>query len=98
MAATIGPERFLREIETEGDTAQAARLLTWHDGWIANPTVSQADLVLGGPATLETARIDEARGRLAIARAEYERFLRLYDLPVASQRPLVEEARQAVRR
>jgi hypothetical protein len=82
----------------EGDTTQAARLLTWHEGWIANPTVSQANLILGGPATLESARIDEARGRPAIARAEYERFLRLYDLPTASQRALVEEARRAVRR
>jgi eukaryotic-like serine/threonine-protein kinase len=82
----------------EGDTVQAARLLTWHDGWIANPTVSQADLVLGSPAILEAARIDEARGRAANARTEYERFLRLYDLPVASQRSLVDEARQAVRR
>lgn len=41
-------------------------------------------------------RIDEACGHLALARAGYELFLRLYDLPAASQRPLVEEARAAL--
>jgi serine/threonine-protein kinase len=92
----VGRMMAARWLLQEGDTAQAARLLTWHEGWTVNRGTSPANLILSGPAIFEAARIDEARGRTAIARGEYQRFLRLYDLPDASEQPLVEEARRAV--
>jgi hypothetical protein len=80
-----------------GDTAQAARLLRWHEsfqwGGYWNGT-----LVVTPLAYLELARIEEARGAAAEAREHYEQFLRRYDAPMPSEQHLVEDARQALAR
>jgi TolB-like protein len=82
-----------------GDTAQAARLLTWHEAalwsglWDWSFTFAAAPL-----AYLMLARIEEAQGNVRLARAHYQAFLRRYDLPLPAQRHLVEEARAAARR
>jgi TolB-like protein/tRNA A-37 threonylcarbamoyl transferase component Bud32 len=80
-----------------GDSAQAARLLTWHEaplwsgGWDMSLTFAAAPL-----AYLMLARIEEAQGNARMARAHYQAFLRRYDSPMPGQRHLVEEARAAL--
>jgi eukaryotic-like serine/threonine-protein kinase len=74
-----------------GDTAQAARLLTWHEAVDASSIAA----VLAPLIYLERARIEEARGELALAQQHYEQFLRRYDMPGARHRHLVEQTRVA---
>jgi hypothetical protein len=80
-----------------GDTAQAARLLTWHEAaigaWLWSFTYAVTPL-----AYLMSARIEEAKGDTRSAARHYEQFLRRYDSPVPEQRHLVDEARAALRR
>jgi tetratricopeptide (TPR) repeat protein len=80
-----------------GDTAQAARLLTWHQAWLFRH-VKVWSFVVRPLAYLMLARIEEARGNAPSAREHYERFLRHYDSPMPGQRHLVEEAQAAVKR
>jgi hypothetical protein len=82
-------------LQEEGASAEAASLLTWHE---ASSGRGESVDWLSGPIYLERARIDEARGNLAMARRNYTRFLQRFDLPDASLRPLVVNAREAVRR
>jgi hypothetical protein len=77
-----------------GDTAQAARLLTWHEAVDASSIAA----VLAPLVYLERARIEEGRGQVEAARAHYGQFLRRYDLPNARHRHLVQEARAALGR
>jgi hypothetical protein len=78
-----------------GDTAQAARLLIWHearfDRWIWS-------FIIRPLAYLMLARIEDARGELASARAHYAQFLRHYDSPMPAQQHMVAEARAALTR
>jgi hypothetical protein len=78
-----------------GDTAQAARVLLWHE---ARFTAWQWSLVVRPLAYLVLARIEEARGQTPSAREHYEEFLRLYDSPLPAQQHLVDEARAALAR
>ena len=82
-----------------GDAAKAARLLTWHEA-IGNPGAHSlhANALLAPFAYLARARISDAQGQSATARAYYERFLSNYDAPVQAHRGLVEEARAALTR
>jgi TolB-like protein len=78
-----------------GDTAQASRLLTWVDtDQISGFTWG----ALKGLVELERARIDDAQGHTDQALAHYRQFLVRCDAPMASQRSLVTEARDAVQR
>ncbi|MEP7326109.1 MAG: hypothetical protein ABI836_09195 [Gemmatimonadota bacterium] len=79
-----------------GDTIRAIKQLAWHEAvsgslrWIGELFAARAYLLL--------AQIEDAQGDRAQARRNYEQFLQRYDMPVASQRHLVEEARAALRR
>ncbi len=66
-----------------GDTAQAARLLTWHEAvfWEAHRFLGPANAVFAAPALFERARLEEASGDAAAAVADYREFLQRYDLP-----------------
>jgi hypothetical protein len=77
-----------------GDTAQAARLLTWPEAM----DVSRMAVVLAPWTYLERARIEDAKGRVELARSHYEQFLRRYDMPTARHRYLVREATLALAR
>jgi serine/threonine protein kinase/TolB-like protein len=88
-------------LSTAGETAKAARLLTWHEA-IGNPGAQSvhANALLAPLAYLARARILEAQGQRDAARAHYARFLSNYDAPapapaVARQ---VAEARAALER
>jgi serine/threonine-protein kinase len=93
----IGVNRLAaaRWLEAEGDTAQAARLLTWEEAFY--PSII-AGKELAGLTYLARARIEDARGRAELARRYYEQFVRRYDMPVPAQRHLVEEAKAALNR
>jgi hypothetical protein len=93
----VGRMLAARWLTTVGDTAQALRLLAWNDAFFLH-LGSRFSSILSGPVSLERARLEEAHGQAEPARAHYERFLRLYDLPVPAQRHLVEEAKAALRR
>jgi serine/threonine-protein kinase len=75
-----------------GDSAQAARLLVWHEAMQPGPAwaFSFAATPL---AYLLLARIEASQGRTRLARSHYEQFLRRYDSPMPAQRHLVDEAR-----
>lgn len=78
-----------------GDTAQASRLLNWVDmDQISGFTWG----ALKGLVELERARIEDAQGQTDQALAHYRQFLVRYDAPMPSQRLLVAEARDAVKR
>ncbi len=79
-----------------GDTATAARLLTWVEADAGRG--GSGTLLLGGLAQLQRARIEDARGHPALARAYYRQFLARYDMPMPAHRHLVEEANQALAR
>ena len=80
-----------------GDSAQAARLLLWHEagggGWEWSFTYATTAL-----AYLMLARIEEARGDARLAITHYRQFLRRYDMPMPGQRHLVDEAQSALER
>jgi serine/threonine protein kinase len=80
-----------------GDTAQASRLLIWHEaaigGWEWSFTYALTPL-----AYLMLARIEESRGNVRLARTYYHQFLRRYDSPMTNQRHLVDEARAGLAR
>ena len=81
-----------------GDTAQAARLLTWSEaqlggGWDVSFTHAVSAL-----AYLMRARIEEAQGDIRSAADHYQQFLRRYDTPMPAQRHLVDEAHAALLR
>jgi hypothetical protein len=80
-----------------GDTAQAGRLLTWHEApfgrWEGSFTYALTPL-----AYLMRARIEEAQGNTRSATEHYQQFLRRYDSPMPAQRHLVDEARGALAR
>ena len=80
-----------------GDTAQAARLLTWNEAW-GGVSGSVGGGVFASLAYLERARIEDARGNAPLAQEYYREFLLRYDMPTARQRHLVDEAREAVAR
>ena len=80
-----------------GDTAQAARLLTWNEAW-GGTSGSVGGGVFASLAYLERARIEDARGNVPLAQEYYQEFLSRYDLPSPNQRHLVGEAREAMGR
>jgi serine/threonine-protein kinase len=96
-AATVPVQRMAAAswLLESGDSAQAARLLVWHEamqpGWFLNFSFAAAPL-----AYLMLARIEDAQGKTALARAHYHQFLRRYDSPMPGQVHLVEEARLAL--
>jgi hypothetical protein len=80
-----------------GDTAQAARLLNWHEATVASWPWSFTYAVTP-LAYLMLARIEEGRGNVRLAKKHYQQFLWRYDSPSPAQRHLVEEAQTAVAR
>jgi hypothetical protein len=77
-----------------GDTARAQRLLVWHEADFYGDNLTPQ---LFAPLAYDRlARIEQAQGRIALAREHYRQFLRRYDQPVPSLRPLVEQARSAL--
>jgi hypothetical protein len=78
-----------------GDTARAQRLLVWHEADLNNQDNLTPQL-FAPLAYYRLARIEQAQGQLALAREHYRQFLRRYDQPVPSLRPLVEQARSAL--
>jgi serine/threonine protein kinase len=87
-----------RLLLAEGDTTQAARLLTWTDASTFSPAYLQAHLAMTSVTYLERARISDARGQTNAARQYYQEFLRRYDMPIPRHRHLVDEARLALAR
>jgi hypothetical protein len=79
----------------DGDTVEAAHLLTWHD---ANIPGWHWSFVVRPLAFLMQARIAEAWGDSAVAGEHYRQFLRRYDRPMPAQARLVSEARRALAR
>jgi len=77
-----------------GDTTRAERLLTWHEQ--DGPPSGTALFV--PLAYLQLARIADAQGRTAEARADYQQFLMRFDRPVAALQSQEDEARAALRR
>ncbi len=77
-----------------GDTAQAQRLLVWHEADFNGDNLTPQ--LFAPLAYYRLARIEQAQGRIGMAREHYRQFLRRYDQPVPSLRPLVEQARSAV--
>jgi TolB-like protein len=82
-----------RGLRETGQADDSARLLNWTDGVITAQSLALASVLLGPVIDLERARAEVARGDRTRARRFYERFLRDFDSPDASQRHLVEEAR-----
>jgi tRNA A-37 threonylcarbamoyl transferase component Bud32/TolB-like protein len=80
-----------------GDTAQAARLLTYCEAQIPGPEYP-VDVVLAGLTYFERARVEDLRGHAGAARELYDQFLRRYDMPVAAHRHLVDDAKAALSR
>jgi hypothetical protein len=81
-----------------GDTAQAARLLIWHQSttvafWEGSFTYAVTPL-----AYLMLARIEEAQGDARWAKKHYQQFLQRYNAPMPGQVHLVDEARAALAR
>jgi hypothetical protein len=77
-----------------GDTARAQRLLVWHEAELNGDNVWPQ---LFAPLAYDRlASIEQAQGRLALAREHYHQFLRRYDQPVPSLRPLVDQALRAL--
>lgn len=81
-----------------GDTAQAVRLLIWHQStivafWDGSFTYAVAPL-----AYLMLARIEEAQGDTRWAKKHYQQFLQRHDAPMPRQVHLVDEARAALAR
>ena len=89
----LAASRWLLEA---GDTAQAARLLTWNEAWAGVSGVVGSSFA--GVAYLERARIEQARGKQALAREYYREFLLRYDMPTSRLRHLVVEAQTALGR
>ena len=77
-----------------GDTARAQRLLVWHEADL-NRRQSHAAAVRAA-RLLPTGEDRAGAGPVALAREHYHQFLRRYDQPVPSLRPLVEQARSAL--
>ena len=75
-----------------GDTAQAKRLLIWHE---ARFSYWNWSFVVRPLAYLMLARIEEAQGQGPQAKEHYKQFLRHYDSPMPDQQHLVNEARIA---
>lgn len=96
----LGVDRLAaaRWLLAEGDTIQAARLLTWTDAVAVSPGYLRAHLAMTSVTYLERARISDARGQTNAARQYYQEFLRRYDMPVPRHRHLVDEARLALAR
>ena len=73
---------------------------------MAADTENPARLIPGGFKVIDAngqslaydrlARIEQAQGRVTLAREHYQQFLRRYDRPVPNLRPLVEQARSAL--
>jgi tRNA A-37 threonylcarbamoyl transferase component Bud32/TolB-like protein/tetratricopeptide (TPR) repeat protein len=65
-----------------GDSAQAARLLRWHEAvfWELHRYLYPANLVFAAPALFERARIEEAAGDTSAALIDYRAFVERYDL------------------
>jgi hypothetical protein len=71
-----------------GDADQAARLLTWVDGpFLLHPS-EPFSVALTGLVDLERGRIEERRGRAALARTHYREFVSRYDRAGPGQRHL----------
>lgn len=91
--------RWLLEV---GDTAQADRLLTWHEGIPAGqgfaPRIRAANRAAEPVALYMRAKVAEATGRTRVARMHYRGFLERYDRPVKAHEPWVVEARAAYQR
>ena len=89
-----------RGLLAAGDTAQAARLLGWHEAvfWEAHRYLGPANLVFASPALFERARIEEASGDTTAAVADYREFLQRYDLPRGEWVARVEETRGKLQR
>ena len=83
-----------------GDTAQAARLLAWHEAvlWDAHRFLGPANAVFAAPALFERARIEEASGDTTAAVTDYRAFLERYDLPRGDWAVRVDETKGKLRR
>jgi TolB-like protein len=79
-----------------GDTATAARLLTWVEA--DGGPGGTGKTLLKGLVELQRARIEDARGHQAQAEAHYRQFLTRYDMPMPTNRHLVDEANEALAR
>ena len=77
-----------------GDTSRAERLLTWHE----QDSPAGGTWLFAPLAYLQLARIADAKGRTAEARASYHQFLMRFSLPVPVLRPLAAEAQAALHR
>jgi hypothetical protein len=77
-----------------GDTVRAQRLLLWHEGELNGDNLTPQ--LFAPLAYYRLARIEQAQGRVALAREHYRQFLRRYDRPVPNLRPLVDQARSAL--
>jgi tRNA A-37 threonylcarbamoyl transferase component Bud32/tetratricopeptide (TPR) repeat protein/TolB-like protein len=81
-----------------GDTTRAVKLLAWHQASIPASAEGLRSQIFAGLAYYELARIEEALGRIDLARDHYQQFLRRYDMPPPAHQYLVDEANAALRR
>jgi hypothetical protein len=89
-----------RWLLSEGDTAQASRLLTWHEAVLPSDLrrVQDANFALSTFALVEQAAIAEARGDTGSAARFRVRLLDLLDAPVQQLTPLVRATRTSLAR
>jgi DNA-binding SARP family transcriptional activator/TolB-like protein len=80
-----------------GDSAQGARLLTWHQAAHKGPFWAGTE-VTAGLAYLEMAKLEDARGDPGLAAEYYRQFLRRYDRPMPAQQHIVHQAEVALTR
>jgi hypothetical protein len=82
-----------------GDTAQAARLLTWHQAifWYGQHRfLKPVNNIVAPIALFELAQLDMALGQTGPATAQYQEFVRRYDLATGEWAQRVEQAQAAL--
>jgi hypothetical protein len=81
-----------------GDTAQAERLMRFHEVVIVNLRLQLVDNALSTEVLLDQARIAEAHDETDLARTYYRMFLWRYDRPSPAHRARVDSARAGLAR
>jgi serine/threonine-protein kinase len=82
---------------TIGDTATAVSLLNYFDNFASGVTFDAA-ATLGSLAMLQRARLADGQRKCEQAKQSYEEFRRRYDMPVAKQKHLVDDANASLAR
>ncbi|MEX2178353.1 MAG: serine/threonine-protein kinase [Gemmatimonadaceae bacterium] len=87
-----------RWLQAMGRSAEASRLLVWHEGVGLHRDFYAAKHLTESLVVLERARLAESMGEAADASRFYREFLERFDRPMPVHEPLVAEARAAIAR